>query len=319
MKSTTTPGLNRTGLAASPLHAKDVMELTTITVPSSEGESADALSVRALYAKEAPEPQGTVPLPASLKEVASQLKQALKGQKGTVLLDKLGERLAFERTGTRLYEGILLKFDTFGSWEGGPERAELEKIHADELRHFKLVRDAIAALGSDPTAMTPSANLAAVASEGVLKVISDARTTLKECLDAIIIAELADNDCWSNLVELTRAAGLDELAARFDEAVANERDHLLKVRQWISAALGTSMGVMPMAREAMIAQLQSTRRPPQKRAGNGAATARRLSTGGKVVRGKIAVRGQASARTATSGKAASKKKPGGAGKRKSRR
>jgi hypothetical protein len=53
---------------------------------------------------------------------------SLNGSEEMVLLvDKLGERLAFERSGTRLYETLLSKFDSYGPFEGGPERAELEE------------------------------------------------------------------------------------------------------------------------------------------------------------------------------------------------
>jgi hypothetical protein len=48
-----------------------------------------------------------VPPPTSMKGMAKSALQALKGEKATVLIDKLAERLAFERTGTRLYETLI--------------------------------------------------------------------------------------------------------------------------------------------------------------------------------------------------------------------
>jgi hypothetical protein len=39
---------------------------------------------------------------------------------------------------------------------------------------------------------------------GIKAVIADPRSTLQECLKAISIVELADNDCWANLVQLAR-------------------------------------------------------------------------------------------------------------------
>ena len=64
-----------------------------------------------------------MPPPTSLKGVAKTAVDMLKGSKPTVFIDKLGERAAFERTGTRLYQGALAKFDVLGSWDGGPTRA----------------------------------------------------------------------------------------------------------------------------------------------------------------------------------------------------
>jgi hypothetical protein len=54
--------------------------------------------------------------------------KAMKGEKPTLLLDKLGERLAFERSGTRLYEALVSKHDAFGSFSGGPSREDLEHV-----------------------------------------------------------------------------------------------------------------------------------------------------------------------------------------------
>jgi rubrerythrin len=154
-----------------------------------------------------------------------------------VLLDKLGERLAFERAGTRLYEALLSKFDAFGSWPGGPARSDLEEIRDEEHQHFTLLQSAIAKLGGDATAVTPSANLHAVSSMGLPAVLSDPRTDLQDGLETILIAELVDNECWENLSALASEMGEDELAASFASALQQERDHLDRVRAWLRAAL----------------------------------------------------------------------------------
>lgn len=282
MKSTTNPGLNRTGLAASPLDAEKMLEVTAMTQPSADGDAEDTLAPRKLYAKEAPAPHGTVPPPASLKEAATTLIKGLTGQKATVLVDKLGERLAFERAGVRLYEGLIAKFDVFGTWEGGPSREDLERIHADEHRHFMLVKSIIERLGSDPTTVTPSANVHAVASMGIVKVISDPRMNLKECIEAIAVAELTDNDCWANLVELLRASGHEELAEEAEDALLQEREHLSMVRDWIATSLATS-AALPIVRSKVKSELQNARRSPPNMAAKKKATAKASPTRRKTV------------------------------------
>jgi len=237
MKTSTDLGLNRTGIGTSPLQSKELIQGAQSATPSATGTEQGLAEVRIAYAHEA-NPVGTLPPPPSLKGMAKTALQALKGQKPTVLLDKLGERAAFERTGTRLYEGLISKFDAYGTWEGGPTRADLARIHREELAHFGLVVQAIERLGADPTVMTPSADIAAVASMGLVQVISDPRTSLRESLEAILIAELTDNDCWENLVKLTRAAGQDEIADAFAKALAEERVHLVNVRAWVAAGVG---------------------------------------------------------------------------------
>ena len=44
------------------------------------------------------------------------------GGQPTLLMDKLGERLAFEHAGARLYEALLSKHRAYGSFDGRPER-----------------------------------------------------------------------------------------------------------------------------------------------------------------------------------------------------
>ena len=101
-------GTNRTGAALAPERIEAMIAGTEEFYPSSEGDGSAIIAVRAEYAQEA-EPIGTVPPPATLKGIAKTAFKALKGGEPTLFLDKLGERLAFERTGTRLYEALLGK------------------------------------------------------------------------------------------------------------------------------------------------------------------------------------------------------------------
>jgi ferritin-like protein len=229
MKASQQEHTNRTGIMLHPDLARALLRGTRAAEPSSDGDATDAAEVRVSYAKEA-EPIGSMPRAAATgRKVDVEM---------AVFLDKLGERMAFERAGARLYEVLLSKFDAFGTWDGGPSRDELEKIRDEERRHFLMLTDAMAELGGDPTAVTPSADLQAVASKGLCAVLADPRTTLQQCLEAMLIAELVDNDCWPNLVELGRTVGQEVIVERFGEALAQEERHLALVRTWISASLG---------------------------------------------------------------------------------
>ncbi|HYH97527.1 ferritin-like domain-containing protein [Hyalangium sp.] len=241
-KTTSDVGLNRTGIQTSPIDSKETLEGAQQGVPSSPGSGLGILEVRALYAKES-EGLGTVPVPATLKGMFTTAKELLKGNKPTVFIDKLGERLGFERTGVRLYEAALCKFDIHGPWQGGPSREQLEKILRDELSHFILVREAMEKLGADPTALTPSANLAAVASKGIPHVLVDPRTNLVQCLEALLVAELTDNAGWELLIELAQGLGQAELVEQFEQALGVEAEHLMLVRRWLIAGVTGEAGV----------------------------------------------------------------------------
>lgn len=235
MWSQTQIGPNKTGVATSKGLTDSMVEGTQEFLPSGVGDEREIARVREEYVKEA-EPIGSMPTPPKLKGMLKTAKQAIQGAHPVVFLDKLGGRLAFERTGARLWEGVLSKWDAYGSFSGGPTREEIEKIATEEFEHFRLLEDAHLKLGADPTVLTPCANLEATLSKGVMDVIVDARTDLIQSLQAVLIAELADNDAWETLTELARIAGENDLAKKFEIAAAEEAVHLENVRLWLAKA-----------------------------------------------------------------------------------
>ncbi|MCP3136201.1 ferritin-like domain-containing protein [Pyxidicoccus xibeiensis] len=235
-KTTSDMGMNKTGIATSPVDSADIIQEAQKRQPSHLGDETLLIKVRQQYARESPG-VGSVPPPASLKGVAKTAVDMLKGSKPTVFIDKLGERLAFERTGTRLYQGALAKFDVLGSWEGGPTREGLQRILNDEMSHFALMTESLTKLGADPTAVTPCADVGAVTSMGLPAVVSDPRMNLRDTLHALLVAELTDNAGWEMLIELARGLGHDTLADRFQLALDAEAEHLTLVRGWLSAGV----------------------------------------------------------------------------------
>ena len=237
MNQNATAGTNLTGLVAAPQRSQEMLTGTEEFPPSSEGSAEDLALVRIAYAKEV-EPLGSMPPLVHAKGKGKSAAKAVKGEQLLLFMDKLGERLAFERTGTRLYEALVSKHDAFGSFTGGPSREALEHIRQEEYQHFTLLQSVIEQLDGDPTAVTPSANLQATAAHGIQMVIVDPRTTLLQSLEAILIAELADNACWEALIGLAQEAGKDTFVQQFQEALRNEQDHLDKVQAWLAAGQG---------------------------------------------------------------------------------
>jgi rubrerythrin len=241
MQNEVSIGQNRTGTATSPKLTAEMIAGTSEFPPDS-ADASDGQSVagvRADYLSDA-EQVGSMPPPVTLGGMASAAVQGVRGTRPAQFLDKLGERLAFERSGVRLYEALIAKFETFGGFEGGPALAELDQILHEEHRHFQLLTQTLERLGGDPTAITPSADVAATLTRGVLDVLVDPRTTLLQSLEAILVAELVDNDCWDVLVALAGQRHDEDLAERFVAALEDERRHLDLVRAWIAAAQNRS-------------------------------------------------------------------------------
>jgi hypothetical protein len=248
----TSLGHNLTGAAQSPLAVQAMTEAADTLTPFMTIDTSDMEAHKIAFISEA-DAVGSVPLPASIKGVAKAGAAKLKGGQPTIFLDKLGERLAYERAGTRLYDALIVKYRAAQSSLGNvlppastllsdDARAAsedpgqtLERIRADEFEHFTLLCDAMTAMGGDPTAQTPCADVTAVASSGFMQVLNDPRTTLAQCLNAMLAVELADNAGWELLASLADDAGQNELAGRFLAALGQEQEHLAIIKAWLSA------------------------------------------------------------------------------------
>ena len=225
---------NRTGIMTNPDMSAELIRGAKKTIPSSSGNGKEAAASRAEYSiKELP--IGSSPVIVINGENASQDELSANADRISVLLDKLGERLAFERQGTRLYEAFLQKLETAPAEHGnGPSSEDLRQIRDEELEHFKLLQKAITEIGGDATIQTPSADIAGVLSHGVLQIVSDPRTTIPQTLQAMLTAELADNDGWQMLKELAGKLEYSDLEEECEKAFREEQEHLEKVRQWLS-------------------------------------------------------------------------------------
>ena len=242
MKRPTAPGMNRTGIDMSPVDAKELISAARSAAPSSSGDEQALTAFRMSYLETA-DPIGSVPVPGTLKGVAKTVMQKLTGKKPEVLIDKLAERLAFERTGTRLYDALLGKCHVRSDEAGGLPLQSLRTFRDEEARHFTLVSDVMHGLGADPTALTPGADVTGVAAMGLLQVITDPRTSIAQSMHAIQIAELADHDGWRMLISLTEELGMDDIAGRFRQAWAEEDRHLETIRELMATSMMSEAGV----------------------------------------------------------------------------
>jgi rubrerythrin len=227
-------GHNRTGIKASPMDGR-ALEHTASDAPPPHTESLRATGMREKFTRHA-DRFGSVPAVASARGMAEMALHALQGHRLASFIDKLGERLAFERSGVRAYEAVLVKFEALGTWHGGSTRDLLQEQCNEELAHFHMIKQILEHLGADPTAMTPSADVAAVQASGVFKVLADPRTSLSQALRALLVLEDMDADGWDMLVEVAASTRQDQLASRFRDALATEETHKERVRGWLTHA-----------------------------------------------------------------------------------
>ncbi len=220
-------GTNFTGVQMSPKDNKRLLDAVNEIHPDVPGDERGMLVERSERNEEA-DRIGSVPVPGSAKGMLKTSFDMMKGKSPEVFIDKLGERLAFERNGVRLYEAMIAKARNMDT--GSDLVGVLQHIRDEEFEHMMLVHAAMEKLGADPTAQTPSADVAGVMAMGIMQVLTDPRTNVAQCMNALLTAELADNAAWELLIELAQAAGHPNIADSFVKAKTQEDDHLVKIK-----------------------------------------------------------------------------------------
>jgi len=221
-------GTNYTGVQMSPKDNKRLLDAVNDIHPDVPGDERGMLVERTERAAEA-DRIGSVPVPGSAKGMLKTGFDMMRGKSPEVFIDKLGERLAYERNGVRLYEAMIAKVKALDT----PDTAlvdTLMHIRNEEHEHMMLVHQAIETLGADPTAQTPCADVVGAMSLGIVNVLTDPRTNVDQCLNALLTVELTDNAAWELLIELAQAAGHPNIADSFTKAKTQEDDHLVKIK-----------------------------------------------------------------------------------------
>jgi hypothetical protein len=241
-------GMNKTGVQMSPVNTGRMLDDDNILSRGTPGDDSAMTLLREAYIADSGG-VGSIPAPGTMTGMVSMGVHMLTGDQPQVLLDKMAERLAFERTGTRLYDALLTKLDALHAEPGRASQGtitleQVASIRGDEARHVLLMKEAIESIGGDPTAQTPSADLVGVEAMGFVQVLSDPRTSLAQSLHAILSIELSDNAGWETLIALADEHGQADLVDRFSDALVQERKHLSMVQTWYEESVGLSAAGM---------------------------------------------------------------------------
>jgi rubrerythrin len=248
----TTPGENRTGAASAEDGVRAMLEANERWSPAQPLDTALSDVDRGFYILES-DSLGSIPPPVTTQGILKTGFDKQLGERPAMLLDKIGERIAFECSGTRLYDALILKYRALAKEgadapgltmpldiENEDTAAALLRIRTEEHEHFLMLSEVMRSLGGDPTAQTPCGDVSATASRGLMLVVTDPRTTFAQSLNAILIAELADNAGWELLVSLAQEAGETNIAKQFERAMSEEKQHLVIVKSWVASLASTT-------------------------------------------------------------------------------
>ena len=227
---------NRTGIQASPQDWRDTADSAIAGTPDGALDVGELTAMRVELGRSM-EPVGSMPAPLTLKGMAETAVKGLQGEHLAVFMDLLGERIAFERMGVRLYDALLCKHAAAELTPTEPRLQELEQLRDQELDHLALLVAMVEQLGGDPTAITPASEVMTVASRGLAQVLLDPRTTFTQGMRTMLTAELTDCSGWETVAAVAEALGKQDLAQGFRRALREEEEHVLKMKNWLVRTL----------------------------------------------------------------------------------
>ena len=147
------------------------------------------------------------------------------------VVDYLAERLAFERSGVRLYDALLERVQEAREPEVRALAPLLARQRDEEREHVGWLQEQLEALGAGSHPESARAQLSREETRGLAHVILEARAPLPHLLHALLSAELVDHAGWDLLVALADEAhdaeALRALTRRRDE----ESRHLALCRE----------------------------------------------------------------------------------------
>jgi rubrerythrin len=228
MESQHTNGTNFTGIKLSPSNKKKMLFAVESHPADIKGDQFILEKERIQMIKEA-ESIGSVTFTSNQKSTSNKL--VLDAE---LLIDKLGERLAYERAGVRFYEAALAKADAFKRKDLSEE---LIHIKDEEAEHMSIIKNAIETLGADPTEMTPCADISGVLGQGFMQVLTDPRTSIPQMLNTLVSIELTDNAAWELLINIALKSGQEKIAKNFQSALVQEEEHLRTIKSLLEKEL----------------------------------------------------------------------------------
>ncbi|HET9754713.1 MAG TPA: ferritin-like domain-containing protein [Myxococcales bacterium] len=146
------------------------------------------------------------------------------------VVDLLNERLAFERTGVRLYDTLLARLQVSAEPDLKALVGQVQEQRDQEKEHEEWLEEQIRALGGTTHGLSEHAVLAQAESEGVERVMRR-DDSIPHDFHALLTAELADNAGWDLLMQLADELGDSKAKKEFKKRLHEEEKHLLFVRK----------------------------------------------------------------------------------------
>lgn len=146
------------------------------------------------------------------------------------VIDVLNERLAFERSGVKLYDQILMKIRLSNDPAITRVLDQMQEHRNEEKEHEEWLEAQIRSLGGTAHEETEHSRLITRESQGIEDVIMN-DPALPHLFHALLAAELVDNAGWDLLVQLADEAGDRTAKREFKKRLHEEEEHLVLMRR----------------------------------------------------------------------------------------
>jgi len=161
------------------------------------------------------------------------------------VIDLLNERLAFERTGVRLYDRMLLRMRLTEDREIGRMIDRMQRYRDEEREHEEWLEGQIRDLHGDDHMPTEKSVLVLAETQGIERVVQR-DPWLQHDFHALLTAELADTAGWDLLVRVAGEFGDREARREFKERHREEQEHVLFVRKVVERFVKRELQEQPM-------------------------------------------------------------------------
>lgn len=129
-----------------------------------------------------------------------------RGAVEAALVDKLHERLALTQTTAALYQALAVRFPA-------ARAARLEALRDEALRYHAVACDALRQRGEPWFVTSAPSALASLACSGVVAVVREPSTSFAQCVQAMLVIELTNEEGFASLADLALATGDARLSA----------------------------------------------------------------------------------------------------------
>ena len=169
----------------------------------------------------------------------------LAGKNVGRVIDLLNERLAFERTGVRIYDRMLLRMRLSEDRDVQRMVDRMQRYRDQEREHEEWLEDQIRGLRADDHVPTEKSVLVLAETQGIERVVHrDPR--LDHDFHALLAAELADTAGWDLLVRIAHEFGDREATREFRQRHREEQEHVLFVRKVVERFVKRELEEQPV-------------------------------------------------------------------------